>query len=59
VLPEIVEKGQLVEANGKFSATRGLAEVSGRNLSGALLSVMSAPLMLLIDAVSFLVAAVA
>ncbi|AUX48508.1 uncharacterized protein SOCE26_100460 [Sorangium cellulosum] len=58
VLPEIVAGDQLVDANGKFGTTRSIAEVSGRSLAGVLIHVVSAPLAVLIDAASFLVAAV-
>jgi MFS family permease len=57
LLPSVVDAGQLVEANGKFSVTRNLADVSGRSLGGVLVSMLSAPLALLVDAASFLAAA--
>ncbi|NTX13027.1 MFS transporter [Myxococcus sp. CA056] len=57
ILPAVVGDGQLVEANGRFSVTRNLADVSGRSLGGLLVSVLSAPVALLVDAASFAVAA--
>jgi predicted MFS family arabinose efflux permease len=57
LLPSVVDEGQLVEANGKFSVTRNLADVSGRSLGGVLVTMLSAPLALLVDAASFLAAA--
>lgn len=57
LLPAVVGEGHLVDANGKLGATRSLADVSGRSLGGVLVNLISAPLALLVDAASFLVAA--
>jgi len=56
-LPRIVTQGQLVDANGKFSVTRGIADIVGRSLAGMLISALSAPLAMVADAISFLFAA--
>ncbi|NVJ20855.1 MFS transporter [Myxococcus sp. AM011] len=57
LLSAVVGDGQLVEANGRFGVTRNLADVSGRSLGGVLVSVLSAPVALFVDAASFMVAA--
>lgn len=56
-VPRIVAPEQLVDANGKFSVTRSIADVSGRSLAGLLISLLSAPLAMIVDAASFLAAA--
>ncbi len=56
-VPRIVAVNQLVDANGKFSVTRSIADVSGRSLAGVLINLVSAPMAMVVDAVSFLVAA--
>ena len=54
-LPSLVEKSHLVEANGRFEASRALAGVLGSGLSGALVQLLTAPIAILADACSFLV----
>ena len=51
--PSLVEKEQLVESNSKMSTTESIALIAGPGLSGVLLQILSAPLAILIDAVSF------
>ncbi|MCX3060306.1 MFS transporter [Streptomyces beihaiensis] len=57
LLVRIVPKAHLVEANGKMSATRSVADISGPALGGALLAVLAAPYVVLVDALSFLASA--
>jgi MFS family permease len=54
-LPSLIEKAHLVEANGRFEASRALAGVLGSGLSGALVQLLTAPIAILADASSFLV----
>ena len=54
-LPSLVEKAHLVEANGRFEASRALAGILGSGLSGALVQLLTAPIAILADACSFLV----
>ncbi|GAA2845924.1 MFS transporter [Streptosporangium fragile] len=57
VLVQIVPREHLVDANGKTSATRSVADISGPAAGGALMAVLSAPLVVLVDAASFLASA--
>ncbi|MFI8083382.1 MFS transporter [Kitasatospora sp. NPDC086009] len=57
LLVQIVPKAKLVEANGKISATRSVADISGPALGGALLARVAAPYVVLVDALSFLASA--
>lgn len=57
-LPSIVAREDLVEGNSKFASTDSVAVIAGPTLSGVLVELLSAPLTILLDAVSFLVSAV-
>ena len=57
LLVRIVPKPHLVAANGKLSATRSAADITGPALGGAVLSVLAAPAAVLLDAASFLASA--
>jgi MFS family permease len=56
-LPLLVIREQTVEANSKLSASGALAEVGGPTLAGMLVQIMTAPIAILLDALSFLVSA--
>jgi predicted MFS family arabinose efflux permease len=58
VVPKLVAKDQIATAYGRFSASRGAADVAGPALGGTLLQFLAAPVLLVLDAMSFLVAAV-
>jgi MFS family permease len=53
-LPSLVERDQLVDGNGKLEASRTVAQSAGPALAGALIGLVTAPLAILADAVSFL-----
>lgn len=57
-LPSLVERGQLVEANGKLQASAASASVVGPTLAGSLIQFMSAPFAILIDSLSFVWSAI-
>ncbi|MEP6479546.1 MAG: MFS transporter [Rhodoglobus sp.] len=57
-IPILVKPEQISTANSRLEATAQVAHIGGPGLAGALLSVLSAPVLLLADAVSFLVSAV-
>lgn len=57
-VPSLLEKEQLVEGNSKFGTTESAALIAGPSLSGALVQMLSAPIAIFIDAVSFLASAV-
>lgn len=57
-LPSIVERDRLVEANGALAASGSAAEFVGFGLSGVLVQLLTAPITILIDAVTYVVSAV-
>lgn len=57
-VPTIITTDDLVEANGKVAMSSAAAEVAGPGLGGALVQVLSAPLALAADAVSYIVATI-
>jgi hypothetical protein len=56
-LPTIVERERLLEANSTIAASTSAAEFVGFGISGFLVQVLSAPIAILIDAVTYLVSA--
>lgn len=56
-LPSLIPQGQLVEANSKLGMSDSLAEMSGPALAGPLVQLLSAPLAIAFDALSFLASA--
>lgn len=57
-LPTVVERDRLVQANSALSASRSVSEWTGFSASGFLVQLLSAPIAIGIDAISFLVSAV-
>ena len=57
-LPSLVRADQLMEGNSKLSASSAVAELGGPSLGGALVQLITAPLAILVDALSFLASAV-
>ena len=57
-LPSIVPRDELVRANGALAASGSAAEFTAFGISGFLVQLLSAPLAIFIDAVSFIVSAV-
>jgi MFS family permease len=58
-LPSLVPRQDLVEGNSKLAATDAAAEVGGPALVGAVIQAITAPMAILVDAVSFLCSAFA
>jgi MFS family permease len=56
-LPALVGKDQIVDGNGKLETSRAVAQVAGPGITGVLLRVLSAPVLIAVDAVSFLFSA--
>ncbi len=56
-VPALVKRQNLVEANGKLATSASLAEIASPGIGGVLVQVLSAPLTLLLDAISFIVSA--
>src|SRR5262245_5400811 len=58
VLPALVTKTQLVEANSKLSISDSVILIAGPGVAGGLVQLLSAPKAILVDAVSYLLSAV-
>jgi MFS family permease len=56
-LPTIVPRDQLVPANAALTATGSAAEFTGFGLAGFLIQVLTAPIAIVVDAISFLISA--
>ena len=56
-VPSLVGVDRVVEANSKLATSSSIAEIGGPGLAGALVSLVSAPFALLVDAISFVVSA--
>jgi MFS family permease len=56
-LPVIVPSTQLVEGNAKLEASRAVAQVAGPAVGGVLLRVLAAPVLVAVDAASFVLSA--
>lgn len=57
-LPEIVPHDRLIDANARISQPRAVAQVAGPGLGGALVQAVSAPVAIILDALSFVASAV-
>jgi MFS family permease len=57
LLPRVVDDDQLVDGNGRLAASQAAAETSGKGLGGVIVQTLSAPVAVLVDAVSYLVSA--
>ena len=58
-IPVLVGRDALVEANAKLAITDSVARVAGPSLGGLLVQLITAPLAILVDALSFVVSAIA
>jgi MFS family permease len=56
-LPSLVERDQLVEGNAKLQTSQSAAEIVGPGFGGFLIGVLSAPIAVTVDAVSYLASA--
>jgi MFS family permease len=56
-LPSIVRRDELVRANGALAASGSAAEFTAFGISGFLVQLLSAPLAIFLDAISFIVSA--
>jgi MFS family permease len=54
ILPRLVGKDHLVQANARLQATESIAELTGPGVAGALIDLLTAPVAMLVDAASFL-----
>lgn len=58
-LPAVVTRAELIEANSALSASGSLAQILGPGLAGGLVQLLAAPFAVAIDALSFLISALA
>jgi len=56
-IPALVGREQLIDGNSKLETTWSVAQVAGPGIGGVLVSWLTAPIAILVDAVSFLVSA--
>lgn len=56
-LPALVDRDQIVDGNGKLATSQSVAQVAGPGITGLLLRVVSSPVLIAVDAVSFLLSA--
>src|SRR4051812_3503326 len=56
-LPSLVSRNQVVDGNAKLQATQSVAQVAGPAIGGGLLRVVSAPILVAADAVSYALSA--
>ena len=57
-LPSLVEREELLEGNSKLAQSSAIAEIAGPGLTGVLVQLITAPIAILFDALSFVVSAV-
>jgi MFS family permease len=57
VVPELVSRERLQEGNSRLEVSRSAAQVIGPGLAGVLVGVVTAPIAILVDAVSYLASA--
>jgi MFS family permease len=53
-LPSLVDRDQIVDGNAKLEISRSGAQLAGPGLAGALIQVLTAPVAILADAISYL-----
>ena len=53
-LPRLINSAQLVEGNTKLQTTEAIAEVVGPSIAGILIQAVTAPIAIVVDALSFL-----
>lgn len=56
-LPSLVQREQLIEGNSKLQTTAAAASIAGPSLAGVLVQLLTAPIAIIVDAVSFLISA--
>ncbi len=57
-LPSLVDPGELLEGNHLLSISSATAEILGPSLTGVLVQLITAPIAILLDALSFLISAI-
>ena len=52
-LPSLVEREQLIDGNGKLEISRTVAQTAGPALGGGLIGILTAPIAVIVDAISY------
>ncbi|GAA2898239.1 MFS transporter [Streptosporangium fragile] len=58
-VPGLVGRERLMEANGKLQVSESVAEIAGPGIAGVLISAISAPVVIAVDAFSYVLSALA
>ena len=53
-LPTVLEKDELVDGNSKLQISQSAAQILGQPFGGGVIAVLTAPIAILVDAVSFI-----
>jgi MFS family permease len=56
-LPSIIERDELVEGNSKLQISQSGAQIAGPGIAGYLVGIVTAPIAILLDALSFVISA--
>ncbi len=56
-LPSLVERDQLVDGNGKLETSRTIAQTAGPAIGGGLIGILTAPVAVVVDALSYVASA--
>jgi MFS family permease len=56
-LPSLVDRSQLIEGNSKLETTRSAAQITGPGVAGVLIGAVTAPIAILLDAISYILSA--
>jgi predicted MFS family arabinose efflux permease len=54
ILPKLVGKDMLVDANARLQATESIAELTGPGIAGILIDLLTAPIAMMVDAFTFI-----
>ena len=57
-LPSLIERENILTGNSRLALTESIAQVAGPGIAGALVQLITAPMALLLDALSFLASAI-
>ena len=57
-LPSLVARDQLVEGNSKLEVSRSASQIAGPGAAGGMIALLTAPVAVLLDAISFVLSAV-
>ncbi len=57
-LPSLVRRERLIEANSTMEASRSVTQIAGPGLAGVLVQLLTAPVAIFVDAISFVISAI-